>query len=96
MIAGMYEQEFAAYLLLGILLNFLFSLFFGLYLSRNIGMEEMLRTRGERQESWAMMLLLFIPYAKMALTLYRVAVLQFFFLDRGYSHKEYWIYLSSD
>jgi len=96
MIAGMYEEEFAAYLLFGLLLNFLFSMLFGLYLSKNIGLKEMATSRGTKRQPWWLLLAMLVPYAKMALTLYRVAVLQIFFLNRGYSHKEYWIYLTHD
>lgn len=42
MIAGMFEQDFMAYVLFGLILNFLFSILFGLYLSNNIGMNEMI------------------------------------------------------
>lgn len=95
MIAGMYEQEIAAYLIFGLILNFLFSMLFGLYLSKNIGVEEMIQSKGEKPQPWWMLPILLVPYAKMLLTLYRVAVLQFYFLDRGHSHKEFWIYLTS-
>ncbi len=96
MIAGMYEQEFAAYIIFGIFLNFLFSILFGLYLSKNIGVEEMARNMGTKQQSLWVKLSLFVPYAKMLIILYRVAILQIFFLNRGYSHKEFWIYLTHD
>ena len=43
MIGGMHEQEFMAYIIFGLVLNFLFSILFGLYLSKNIGMQEMLK-----------------------------------------------------
>jgi hypothetical protein len=31
----------------------------------------------------------------MLITLYRVAILQFYFLDQGKTHKEFWVYLTS-
>lgn len=96
MIAGMYEQEFMAYLLFGIAMNFIVSLLFGLYLSKNIGIEEMLSSKGEKSQSILLRITLFIPYAKMLLTLYRISILQFYFLNRGKSHKEFWIYLTSE
>ena len=96
MIAGMFEQELIAYAVFGIVLNFLFSMLFGVYLSKNIGIEEMIRTKGDKEQPWWMFFALIIPYVKMSITLYRVAILQFFFLNRGYSHKEYWVYLTSD
>ncbi len=94
MIAGMFEQEFVAYIIFGLILNFLFSILFGLYLTKNIGLEEMMRSKGEKQQSLLIGLSLFIPYAKMAITLYRVAILQIYFLNKGYSHKEFWIYIT--
>lgn len=92
----MFEQEIAAYIIYGIFLNFLFSILFAMYLSKNIGVEEMARNMGTKQQSLLVKLSLFIPYAKMLITLYRVAILQIFFLNRGYSHKEFWIYLTHD
>ena len=96
MIAGMHEQDILAYLIFGLILNFLFSILFGLYLTKNIGMEEMIRSKGEKEQSLLVSLSLFIPFAKMAITLYRVAVLQFFFLNKGYTHKEFWIYMTHE
>jgi len=96
MIAGMYEQDFIAYMIFGLILNFVMSIMFGVYLSKNIGMQEMIETKGDKQQSILVSLTLFIPYAKMLVTLYRVAILQFFFLNKGYSHKEFWIYMTSE
>jgi hypothetical protein len=96
MIAEMYEEEIIAYMLFGLILNFLFSMLFGLYLGKNIGIEEMMKSRGNKEQPWWMLFVMIVPYAKMLLTLYRVAVLQLFFLNRGYSHKEYWIFLTND
>ncbi|HFB53365.1 MAG TPA: hypothetical protein ENJ67_01415 [Sulfurimonas autotrophica] len=96
MIAGMYEQDFFAYMIFGLILNFVISMMFGFYLSKNIGMQEMIESKGEKQQSLLVSLSLFIPYAKMFITLYRVAILQFFFLNKGYTHKEFWIYMTSE
>jgi hypothetical protein len=68
---------------------------FGLYLSKNIGIQEMMQTKGEREQSLALKLTIIVPYAKMLLTLYRVAVLQFLFLNQGRTHQEFWVYLTS-
>ncbi len=94
MIGGMYEQDIAAYIIFGLILNFLFSILFGLYLSKNIGLEQMMQSKGDKEQSIFVKLSLFIPYAKMIITLYRVAILQIYFLNRGHTHKEYWIYLT--
>ena len=96
MIAGMYEEEFAAYITFGIILNFVFSILFGMYLSKNIGMQEMMESRGEKQQSMLITFSLFIPYMKMLITLYRVAILQFYFLNKGRTHKEFWIYMTNE
>jgi len=96
MIAGMHEQDILAYVIFGLILNFLFSILFGLYLTKNIGMEEMIRSKGEKEQSLLVSLSLFIPFAKMLITLYRVAVLQLFFLNKGYTHKEFWIYMTHE
>ena len=95
MIAGMNEQDFLAYIIFGIVLNFIFSILFGMYLSKNIGMQEMIKLKGNKQQSLLVSMSLFIPFAKMLITLYRVAILQIYFLDKGYSHKEFWIYMTN-
>jgi hypothetical protein len=95
MIAGMYEQDFAAYMIFGLILNFLFSILFGIYLSKNIGMQEMIQTKGNKEQSLLVSLSLFVPYAKMIITLYRVTILQIYFLNKGHSHKEFWIYMTN-
>ncbi|MBN2870489.1 MAG: hypothetical protein JXK04_05985 [Campylobacterales bacterium] len=90
------SQSVFAYAIFGLILNFAFSIAFGLYLSKNIGTEEMILSKGNREQPWWLSLSLAIPYAKMVITLYRVAILQFYFLDRGHTHKEFWVYLTSD
>lgn len=94
MIAGMYEEDFAAYMIFGLILNFLISILFGMYLSKNIGMKEMIESKGDKEQSLLISLSLFIPYAKMLITLYRVMILQVYFLNKGHSHKEFWIYMT--
>jgi len=95
MIAGMNEQDFMAYVIFGIILNFAFSIFFGIYLSKNIGMQEMISSKGDKQQSLLVSLSLFVPFAKMAITLYRVTILQIYFLNKGYTHKEFWVYMTN-
>ena len=96
MIAGMFQDELMAYILFGIMLNFVFSLLFGIYLSKNIGMENMMQAKGEKVQSPLLRISILIPYAKMLVTLYRVAILQFYFLNQGRSHQEFWIYITSE
>lgn len=95
MMLGMNEQDFIAYLIFGLILNFVFSMIFGIYLSKNIGVEEMIKSKGDKEQSLLVGISLLIPYAKMLITLYRVAILQIFFLNRGYTHKEFWIYMTT-
>ena len=95
MIAGMLQQDFIAYMIFGLILNFVFSILFGLYLSKNIGIQEMILSKGDKEQSLLVQLSLFIPYAKMLITLYRVSILQIFFLNKGYSHKDFWIYITT-
>lgn len=95
MFYGFYEDELMAYAIFGFILNFVFSIMFGLYLSKNIGIDEMIKTKGSAEQSILASLSIFIPYAKMALTLYRVAILQLFFLNKGRTHKEFWIEMTS-
>lgn len=90
------SPEFFSYAVFGVILNFVFSMAFGVYLTNNIGMEEMILSKGEKEQAWWLSLSLAIPFAKMIITLYRVAILQLYFLDQGKSHKEFWIYLTSE
>ncbi len=96
MIAGIYEQDIIAYIIFGLILNFLFSILFGIYLSKNIGMQEMINSKGDKQQSTLVGLSLFIPFAKMLITLYRVSILQIYFLNRGHTHKEFWEYMTNN
>ena len=96
MIAGMYEQDFIAYIIFGLILNFAFSILFGIYLSNNIGMKEMIDSKGDKEQSILVGVSLFVPFAKMLITLYRVAILQIYFLNKGLTHKEFWIYMTHD
>lgn len=96
MIADMFEQDFVAYLIFGLILNFAFSMLFGFYLSNNIGMNEMIDSKGDKEQSIFVKLSLFIPFAKMFITLYRVTILQIFFLNRGHTHKEFWVYMTHE
>jgi hypothetical protein len=95
MIAGMNEQDLVAYIIFGIVLNFVMSILFGMYLSKNIGMQEMIESKGDKPQSLLVSLSLFVPYAKVLVTLYRVAILQIYFLDKGYTHKEFWVYITN-
>jgi len=95
MIAGMYEQDFIAYIIFGLILNFVFSIMFGIYLTKNIGIQDMMTSKGDKQQSFLVSISLLVPFAKMLVTLYRVAILQIYFLNKGYSHKEFWIYMTN-
>jgi len=90
------SNDVFSYAIFGLILNFIFSIAFGLYLSKNIGVEEMMLSKGNREQPWWLALSLAVPYAKMLITLYRVAILQLYFLDQGKSHKEFWIYLTTN
>ena len=95
MIAAMHEQDFIAYMIFGLILNFAFSIMFGIYLSKNIGMKEMIESKGDKEQSILVSLSLFIPFAKMLITLFRVAILQVYFLNKGHTHKEFWVYMTN-
>jgi len=94
MINGMSEQDIMAYIIFGIMMNFVISFMFGVYLSKNIGMQEMMQSKGEKEQSPFIALSLLIPFVKVGITLYRVAILQLYFLNKGHSHKDFWIYLT--
>ena len=92
----MNEQDFMAYMIFGLILNFAISIMFGMYLSKNIGMQEMITSKGDKKQPLMVGLSLFIPYAKMIITLYRVSILQIYFLNKGYTHKEFWVYMTTE
>ena len=92
----MNEQDFLAYIIFGLILNFAFSILFGIYLSNNIGMQEMIESKGKKEQSTLISLSLFFPFAKMLVTLYRVGILQLYFLNKGLTHKEFWIYMTNE
>lgn len=94
MIIGMFEQDFMAYMIFGLILNFTFSILFGIHLSNNIGIQEMITSKGDKEQPLIVKLSLFIPFAKMFITLYRVTILQLFFLNKGHTYKEYWVYMT--
>lgn len=94
MIAGMFEQDFIAYIIFGLILNFVFSMMFGIYLSNNIGLNEMMSSKGDKEQPILVKLSLFVPFAKMFITLYRVSILQIYFLNKGHTHKEFWVYMT--
>jgi hypothetical protein len=96
MLFGLYEQDLVAIALLGLLANFSFSFLFGWHFSHNIGVEEMIQSRGSHRPGWLAGLTLVIPFAKMAQTLYRVAILQLYFLNQGRTHKEFWMHITQD
>lgn len=95
MLETMTDQEILSLIGFGIICNFLFSFLFGYYMSKNIGIEEMMQNMGSKKQPAWMSMMIFIPFAKMLITLYRVTILQFFFLNQGKSHKDYWIYLTN-
>lgn len=94
MFYGMTEQEIYSLFGFGIIANFLFSILFGLHMSKNIGIEEMIKVAGDNKQPAWMSFMIFIPFAKMLITLYRVIVLQFMFLNQGKNHLDFWIYLT--
>ena len=96
MIFGMLEYDFYAFLGLGIVLNFILSVLFGLYLTNNIGMDEMILSAGKQHQNFIIQISLFIPFLKSIITMYRVFVLQIYFLNQGKSHKDFWIYLTNN
>ena len=96
MIAGMYEQDFVAYIIFGLSLNFIFSILFGIYLSKNIGMQEMIESKGDKEQDILVKISLLVPFAKMLITLYRVTILQLYFLNKGLTHKEFWVYMTNN
>ena len=94
MFETMTDQELLSLYGYGVIANFTFSFLFGFFMSKNIGIEEMIKMTGDKKQPAWMGLMLFVPFAKMLITLYRVAILQFFFLNQGKSYKDYWVYLT--
>ena len=49
MIIGMNEQDLIAYIIFGLMMNFLFSIIVGMYLTKNIGFEDMVKLKGDKE-----------------------------------------------
>ena len=93
MIFGFPEELVISYVIFGVIMNFLISLLFGLYITKNIGIVKMMQIGGEYRQPWWLGFAIFIPFLKMGITLYRIYVLQIYFLNQGRSHQEFFEYL---
>ncbi len=66
---------------------------FGVLIHKNVGFIEVVKiVRGKRQP-WYVGVLLVIPFAKAVLTLWRVYVLQVYFLNKGKSYRDFLLYM---
>jgi hypothetical protein len=93
MLFGLPEDQVIAYFMFGIIFNFVISALFGSYILKNVGMHKMMElSQNYRQPAWVG-LMIFIPFAKVALVLYRAYILQIYFLNRGLTHLDFFEHL---
>jgi succinate dehydrogenase hydrophobic anchor subunit len=93
MIFGFSESDFFSLVLYGLLVNFIFSILFGLLLNNNIPIPKMIKLAQSYKQPWWMPLTLIIPFAKMVLILYRVYILQVYFINQGKSYDDFVVYM---
>jgi len=91
----MSEQDIFTIVLFGLMANFFFSIMFGMLINRNIGIMEVVKiVRGHKTpQPWYQVILIVIPFAKAIFTLYRVYILQVYFLNQGKSYRDFLLYM---
>jgi ABC-type uncharacterized transport system permease subunit len=95
----MSEQDIFAVILFGLMTNFIFSMLFAMLLHKNINPQEMIAimdTKELKKTAWYKRVVIIIPFAKTVMVLYRVYILQVYFLNQGKSYKDYMKYLVSN
>lgn len=90
------EQDIFTLALFGLITNFFFSVMFGLLINRNVGIVEVMRIVKDKKQPWYHTFALVIPFAKAVMVLYRVYILQVYFLNRGKSYRDFLIYILQD
>ncbi len=91
-----FEADMFTIFLFGIMANVLFSMSFAFLINSNIPFMELVEiARRERntKRSAFNIFMIFVPFAKVILILYRVYILQVYFLNRGKSYKDFAVYL---
>ena len=91
----MSDQDIFSIVLFGLMANFFFSIMFGVLINRNVGMMEVIKiVKGKhRSQPWYQILLIIIPFGKAIFTLYRVYILQVYFLNQGKTYKDYLLHM---
>jgi len=95
----MSEQDIFTVILFGLMTNFIFSMLFAMLLHKNINPREMITimdTKEIKKTTWYKKVVIIIPFAKTVMVLYRVYILQVYFLNQGKSYKDYMKYLVSN
>jgi hypothetical protein len=95
LIFGLNEADFFAVIVFGIVANFAFSLYFGFLLQQNIKFGDIVNLMRSRKtpQPWYFTILIIIPFGKVFLVLWRVYVLQIYFLNRGRSYHDFMKYM---
>jgi len=88
------EQDIFSIALFGLIVNFVFSIMFGILINRNVGIVEVMKIVRDKKQPWYYSVALIIPFAKAILTLYRVYILQIHFLNKGKSYRDFLIYIT--
>jgi uncharacterized membrane protein len=91
----MSEQDIFSIVLFGLMANFFFSIMLGVLINRNVGIMEVVKiVRGKKKvQPFYQIVLIIVPFAKAVHTLYRVYILQVYFLNQGKSYKDFLLYM---
>jgi hypothetical protein len=92
----LFEADIFTIFLFGITANFLFSMLFAFFINTNIPFMELIelakRERNSKKPIFSI-IILFMPFVKATVILYRVYILQIYFLNRGKSYRDFAEYL---
>jgi uncharacterized membrane protein len=89
----MLEQDIFTIALFGLITNLFFSIMFGVLINQNVGIIEVMKIVKGRKQPWYLAFSFLVPFAKAIITLYRVYILQVYFLNRGKSYQEFLAYI---
>ncbi len=87
------EQDIFSLALFGLITNFFFSIMFGILINKNVGIMEVMKIARHKKQPWYYTVTLIIPFLKAVVVLYRVYILQVYFLNRGKSYKDFLLYI---
>jgi hypothetical protein len=95
MLFGFNQADVFAIIVFGLFTNFAFTLYFSFLIEKNVSFHTIIAMLKERkQKPWYIVVLIIIPFGKALLTLWRVYVLQIYFLNRGKTYTDFFKYIN--